>query len=76
MKTMKNQLVVKVNQLLSLFFIVMVQVVINSEWFIINMPLTTTSTLGYPHCAVPKETNSKFGNCPFFVKIKLDLPRI
>ena len=31
----------QVNQLLSLFFIIMVQVVITTEWYVINMPLQT-----------------------------------
>ena len=38
----------QVNQLLSLFFIVMVQVVITTEWYVINMPLEIRVTDGYP----------------------------
>ena len=34
-------LCLQVNQLLSLFFIIMVQVVITTEWYVINMPLQT-----------------------------------
>ena len=34
----------QVNQLLSLFFIIMVQVVITTEWYVINMPLQTKVT--------------------------------
>lgn len=46
----------QVNQLLSLFFIVMVQVVITTEWYVINMPLQIRVTDGYPECDVAKET--------------------
>ena len=35
------RLSLQVNQLLSLFFIIMVQVVITTEWYVINMPLQT-----------------------------------
>lgn len=35
------RLCLQVNQLLSLFFIIMVQVVITTEWYVINMPLQT-----------------------------------
>lgn len=34
----------------------MVQVVITTEWYVINMPLQITTTAGYPECAVAKET--------------------
>ena len=37
----KLRLCLQVNQLLSLFFIIMVQVVITTEWYVINMPLQT-----------------------------------
>jgi len=46
----------QINQLLSLFFMVMVQVVITCEWYVINLPLEVAATDGYPHCAVAKET--------------------
>ena len=60
----------QVNQLLSLFFIIMVQVVITTEWYVINMPLQTkvsytihplTTAMvqvvsGYPECDVTEET--------------------
>jgi len=46
----------QVNQLLSLFFIIMVQVVITTEWYVINMPLQTKVTNGYPECDVSEET--------------------
>ena len=43
----------QVNQLLSLFFIVMVQVVIMAEWFVLNMPIANlTSPRGNLHCDV------------------------
>ena len=40
-KTFIFSLCFQVNQLLSLFFIIMVQVVITTEWYVINMPLQT-----------------------------------
>jgi hypothetical protein len=40
--------------MLSLFFIVMVQVVIMAEWFVLNMPIGTIQTHGNLHCDVPK----------------------
>ena len=65
-------LCLQVNQLLSLFFIIMVQVVITTEWYVINMPLQTKViffvflfsisdnflkvTNGYPECDVSEET--------------------
>ncbi len=43
------------NQLLSLFFVVMVQVVIMAEWFVLNMPIAAiVSSSGNLHCDVPK----------------------
>ena len=50
----------QVNQLLSLFFMVMVQVVIMAEWFVINMPITAIQTRGNLHCDVPKVENKYF----------------
>ena len=49
---------VQINQFLSLFFMVMVQVVITTEWYVINMPLTVTfnSPGFYPECSVARET--------------------
>jgi hypothetical protein len=45
----------QVNQLLSLFFVVMVQVVIMAEWFVLNMPIAAiVSSSGNLHCDVPK----------------------
>ena len=35
---------------------VMVQVVITTEWFVINMPLKISTADIYPECDVPKET--------------------
>ena len=65
-------LCLQVNQLLSLFFIIMVQVVITTEWYVINMPLQTKAifffflfsisdnflkvTNGSPECDVSEET--------------------
>jgi hypothetical protein len=48
-------LYLQVNQLLSLFFVVMVQVVIMAEWFVLNMPIAAVvSSSGNLHCDVPK----------------------
>ena len=46
----------QINQFLSLFFMVMVQVVITTEWFVINMPLQVKRDQLYPECDVAKET--------------------
>ena len=42
----------QVNQLLSLFFMVMVQVIIAVEWYIATSPIGVTITDGYPECGV------------------------
>ena len=38
----------QINQFLSLFFMVMVQVVITTEWYVINMPLQVKIFLTVP----------------------------
>ena len=39
---------------------VMVQVVIMAEWFVINMPINTIQTRGNLHCDVPKVEKKYF----------------
>ena len=51
-----NEIFLQINQFLSLFFMVMVQVVITTEWYVINMPLSVTLTGLYPECEVARET--------------------
>ena len=51
----------QINQFLSLFFMVMVQVVITTEWFVINMPLQVKRDQLYPECDVAKERKVSLG---------------
>lgn len=44
----------QVNQLVSLFFMIVVQVVIQVEWYATNKPIGVLMTNGYPECAVSK----------------------
>ncbi len=44
----------QVNQLLSLFFMVMVQVVIAAEWYLATSPIGIQLTDGYPECGVSR----------------------
>ena len=44
----------QVNQLLSLFFMLVVQVVITVEWYLSNAPLRAISVDGYPLCDISK----------------------
>ena len=44
----------QVNQVVSLFFMVMVQVVIAAEWYLATSPIGVQLTDGYPECKVSK----------------------
>ena len=44
----------QVNQLVSLFFMLVVQIVITIEWYLSNAPITTIEVQGYPLCNISK----------------------